>query len=181
VKIDLSFVIKDTIGDIVSQTTLFDECAGCLYWQSLENWSDSERTNKSVFNLQKKEWLEEVNMSFGNCALCLSVDDIPVGYAQYAPPEYLPRIISYPVVPSPGAVLITCLYVYSKQHQRQGLGTVLLNAVIEDLEQRGHLVVETIARKGNAENPSGPVDFYLKNNFSIYKEDKEFPLMRFTL
>lgn len=58
---------------------------------------------------------------------------------------------------------------------------MLLNAILEDLEKRHIKTVETIARKNNPENPSGPVEFYLKNKFIIYKDDKEFPLVRLEL
>lgn len=58
---------------------------------------------------------------------------------------------------------------------------MLLNAILEDLEKRDIKTVEAIARKNNPENPSGPVEFYLANKFIIYKDDKEFPLVRLEL
>lgn len=41
--------------------------------------------------------------------------------------------------------------------------------------------METFVRKGNAENPSGPVEFYLRHGFEILRDDLEFPLLRFSL
>jgi hypothetical protein len=104
-----------------------------------------------------------------------------VGYAQYVPARYLAQAIHYPVLPSPDAVVISCLYIMNKKYRRQGFGTILLNAVIEDLEKRSIRIIETIARKGSDANPSGPAEFYLKNEFILYKDDSKFPIMRFNL
>ncbi len=41
--------------------------------------------------------------------------------------------------------------------------------------------LETFARRGDPENPSGPVDFYLTNGFKVRNDDLEFPLMRLDL
>lgn len=41
--------------------------------------------------------------------------------------------------------------------------------------------METFARKGNAENPSGPVEFYLRHGFTVQRDDPEFPLLRLDL
>jgi len=44
-----------------------------------------------------------------------------------------------------------------------------------------HNLGDIYFRKNNFDNPSDPVEFYLKNGFKIYKDDKGFPLMRFDL
>jgi hypothetical protein len=41
--------------------------------------------------------------------------------------------------------------------------------------------METFARKGSSDNPSGPVEFYLVEGFRIFRDDKEFPLVRLDL
>jgi hypothetical protein len=41
--------------------------------------------------------------------------------------------------------------------------------------------LETLAGKNTDNNTSGPVEFYLNNGFSIYKDAKESPLMRLEL
>jgi hypothetical protein len=46
---------------------------------------------------------------------------------------------------------------------------------------RGFEAVETFARKNNPNNPSGPVEFYLKNGFRVLRDDPEFPLMKLEL
>ncbi len=58
------------------------------------------------------------------------------------------------------------------------MGSQLLQNIIDDLKKREIEAVETFARKGKPDNPSGPVKLYLRNGFRIQKDDKEFPLMR---
>jgi len=73
------------------------------------------------------------------------------------------------------------LFIFEKGLRRQTLGGKLLHSIIDDLKDREIKVVETFARKSNANNPSGPVEFYLRNGFEIYRSDPEFPLMRLGL
>ncbi|MEM2057748.1 MAG: GNAT family N-acetyltransferase, partial [Thermoproteota archaeon] len=79
------------------------------------------------------------------------------------------------------AVLISCLFIAEKEYRGRGLGKLLLESIIEDLRKRGFKAVETFARRNNSNNPSGPVEFYLKNGFRVLREDPEFPLMRLEL
>jgi len=78
-------------------------------------------------------------------------------------------------------VLISCLFIAQKEYRGRGLGKQLLQSIIEDLRKRGVKAVETFARKNNPNNPSGPVEFYLKNGFKIHRDDPEYPLMRLEL
>jgi len=83
--------------------------------------------------------------------------------------------------PSGDAVLIPCFFIAQKKYRERGLGKQLLQSIIEDLRKRGFKAVETFARKNNPNNPSGPVEFYLKNGFRVLRDDPEFPLMRLEL
>ena len=60
-----------------------------------------------------------------------------------------------------------------KKIRRKSLGEKLLESVIADLKKRGFKATETYARRGSSNNPSGPVEFYLKNGFHI--EDEKNP------
>ncbi|RLI38377.1 hypothetical protein DRO64_11745, partial [Candidatus Bathyarchaeota archaeon] len=46
----------------------------------------------------------------------------------------------------------------------------LLKSIIFDMKARGLSGIETVARKDSANNPSGPLKFYLKNGFEIKRE-----------
>ncbi|MCK4574905.1 hypothetical protein KAU13_03410, partial [candidate division WOR-3 bacterium] len=76
---------------------------------------------------------------------------------------------------------ISCLFIPQKEFRGIGLGNQLLQDIIDNLRKREINAVETFARKGKPDNPSGPVEFYLRNCFKIYKDDIEFPLLRLML
>jgi GNAT superfamily N-acetyltransferase len=182
VKIKFSFVTEKNLDSLPESPGSPHGCKYCIYWEFPEEYIRSDKKKTKELMMQKKlGWLRMVGNEFGDCAIILYVNEEPVGYAQYAPSKFLPNLAHYPVIPSPDAVLISCLYIFKKKHRRHGFGTILLNAVLENLENRAIKLVEAIARKGNANNPAGPVEFYLKNEFIIYKDDKEFSLMRLEL
>jgi len=66
--------------------------------------------------------------------------------------------------------------------RNKGIGEMLLQNIIEDLRRRGVKAIETFARRGQADNPSGPMAVYVKNGFHIKdNSNPEFPLMRLVL
>jgi GNAT superfamily N-acetyltransferase len=131
---------------------------------------------------KKLEWLKSTRKIFGNCGKIAYVNGEPAGYAQYAPPQLLPHSVDYNSgPPSDDAILISCLFIPQKEVRGMGLGTRILRSIIDDLRKREIGAVETFARKGKPNNPSGPVEFYLKNGFRIHKDDIEFPLVRLDL
>jgi GNAT superfamily N-acetyltransferase len=152
-------------------------CKYCLYWECPEEALIKEE----AFN-KKVEWLRRVKKEFGDCGKLVYVDGKNIAYAQFAPSEFLPNINNYEAgVPDKEAVIISCLFVEDKNYRRMGIGRKLLSLIVDDFKLRGVKILETFARKGNSENPSGPCDFYIKKGFSIYKDDLEFPLMRLDL
>jgi len=109
-----------------------------------------------------------------------------VGYAQFAPSERLPNIGQYESKPvgklGEGVVFLSCLYIADKTLRGQGLGKALLQNIIDDLKRHGFKAVETFARRGNSNNPSGPLEFYIKNGFIIKdKTNPEYPLVQLYL
>lgn len=157
-------------------------CKYCIYWEFPEECTDPTNEKKEDMLKKKLEWLESVNKKFGNCGKIVYANERSVGYAQYAPPEFFPGLADYESgPPSNEAVLISCLFIPEKEFRRVGLGSRLLQSIIDDLRERKIKTVETFARKNKPDNSSGPVEFYLKNGFRIYKDDPEFPLMRMDL
>jgi len=147
-------------------------CKYCLYWEFPEEFSDPEKEKKEDMMQKKLRWLSQTRERFGDCGRIAYLDGKPAGYAQYAPPNLLP---------SEDAVFIGCLFISDSKLRRSGLGSQILQSIVNELKEKGVRTVETFARKGNPNNPSGPMEFYLKNGFRIYKDDKEFPLMRLDL
>lgn len=157
-------------------------CKYCVYWEFPEECVDPFRGNREDMLSKKLNWLRNVGKAFGDCGKIVYADGKPVGYAQYAPPKMLPLSAEYSSgPPSEDAVLISCLFIAQEEYRRRGLGSQLLQSIIEDLRKKGVKAVETFARKNNPNNPSGPVEFYLKNGFRVLRDDPEFPLMRLEL
>lgn len=152
-----------------------EPCNSCLYWETIRKSKVKRERAKDI----KKKWFVRVLKEFGNCGFIAFFNNEPVGYAEYAPPEYLPNIKEYlSGPPSKDAVFISCLYIPRRNLQRKGIGRLLLKRIVLDLKDRSFKVIETFARRDSANNPSGPVEFYLKNGFRIVKEQDDFPLMR---
>ena len=157
-------------------------CKYCVYWEYPEVCVDPATERKEELFTKKLTWLRRTLKDFGSCGKLLYVDGRGVGYAQYAPPGYLPNAAEYPAgPPDDNAVLISCLFVAQEQYQGKGLGRQLLRSIVAELRGSGLKAIETFGRKGNPENPSGPAEFYLRNGFRIHKDDKEFPLLRLEL
>ena len=64
----------------------------------------------------------------------------------------------------------------------KGVGTQLLKFVINDLKKRGFKAIETFARSGSSNNPSGPIELYLKEGFYVKEKlSSEYVLVRLDL
>jgi len=157
-------------------------CKYCIYWEYPEKFISLKKKNKDEIFQEKLEWLRRVKKEFGDCGKLIYIDRKLAGYAQFAPPKFLPNSINYNAgPPDNNAVLISCLFIFDKNFRALKLGKRLLNSIINDLKSRNVKIVETFARKDKASNPSGPVEFYIKNGFRVYKDDPQFPLMRLDL
>jgi len=157
-------------------------CKYCLYWELPEECIDPATEQKKDLIEKKLGWLRRVNSEWGNCGKMAYLRGQCVAYAQYAPPAYLPRAADYDSgPPSDDAVLISCLFIPQRQFRRLGTGSQLLRGIIGEFGERRERAIETFARKGSADNPSGPVELYLGSGFRIHRDDKEFPLMRLDL
>jgi len=66
--------------------------------------------------------------------------------------------------------------------RRKEFGTQLLQLVISDLKKRRFKAIETFARSGSPNNPSGPIELYLKEGFYVKEEmNPEYALVRLDL
>ncbi len=158
-------------------------CKYCTYWEYPEEAVDAASEQKHDMFAKKLSWLRRVTDEFGTCGKLAYSDREPIGYAQYAPANYLPGWAVYASgPPSNDAVLISCLFIPQAKFRRLGIGRRLLCSIVDELRRdRKAKAVETFARRGSPNNPSGPVELYLGNGFSVHRDDKEFPLMRLDL
>jgi hypothetical protein len=157
-------------------------CKYCIYWEFPEECVDPATEQKKDVIEKKLGWLRRVNSGWGNCGKIVYLDGQSVSYAQYAPSRYLPRSADYDSgPPSDDAVLISCLFIPQRPFRRLGIGSHLLGSIISELAKRREKAIETFARRGSCDNPSGPIELYLGSGFRIHKDGKEFPLMRLDL
>jgi ribosomal protein S18 acetylase RimI-like enzyme len=172
-------------------------CRGCVYWECPEEFEKAkekrdekdetaESQKRSQLEEKKREWFIQTLKNFGTCGKIVYYEGKPVAYAQFAPAMLLPNVNAYESKPvgkiEEGVVFISCLYISDVEFRGRGLGDLLLNNIIEDLRRRGFKAVETFARRGNSNNPSGPLEFYIRNGFTFKdKSNPNLPLMRIFL
>lgn len=154
-----------------------EPCRFCLYWQT--SGELQPKRGKDELEKAKLEWLASVEKAFRNCTIIACVDNVPIGFVQYALPKHFPRVNDYASGPPSGdAVFLACLYIPSEKHRGKGYGKAMLRNLLKELSQRGFKAVETFARVDSANNPSGPLAFYLKNCFEVICRKDDFPLVR---
>jgi len=82
--------------------------------------------------LLKKEWVRKALQRFGCCAKIAYVESKPVGFIEFYPMSV------FPLLPKreKRTVLITCVLVSDKTVRDKGIGTKLVQELINDLRQR---------------------------------------------
>jgi GNAT superfamily N-acetyltransferase len=155
-------------------------CKYCLYWQTSVPFD--EEMLKPEMEREKREWFSKVIRDFGNCGFIAYFRGVPMGFIQYASIGFFPRIEEYASgPPSEDAVFLACLYIADKEARGKGLGTAMLKELLAELRKRKFEAVETFAGKKSENNPSGPLELYLKCGFKIRNDKDDFPLVRFEL
>ena len=184
-RIEIRNIDEQTIKD------LFSPCNSCLYWEAPEKLGKDGRDEPKVSEDEaiaiKQDWFKRASSLFGNCGKILYVDGEAAGYVQYAPSHLLEKVTEYSqelFPPSPDGILLSCLYIQGG-YQGKGLGTRLLQVLIEDLRERGYQTLETYSRDDSANSSSGPTVLYLENGFKLLKTkkwgDATFSLVRLDL
>lgn len=168
-----------------------ESCKACIYWEFPDEFDKAKEQKarlerRSEFEQKKHEWFVNTVREFGTCGKITYYKDRPVAYAQFAPSDRLPNTAHYESHPvgklEEGVIFLSCLYVVDKTLRGKGLGKKLLRNIINDARKRGFKAVETFARRGNSDNPSGFLEFYIRNGFTIKDQtNPEFPLVRIFL
>lgn len=157
-------------------------CRGCVFWELAPHVKEQAEEFGQT-DLEKEAWLSSVLLEWGSCGRIIYVDNIPAGYALYAPPAAVPRAAAFPTAPvSPDAVLLTALYVMP-DFVGGGLGRVLVQSVAKDLTRRG---VKAIEAFGNAKIESTstcvlPADFLTRVGFKTVRPHAHWPRLRLEL
>lgn len=181
VEIDIEDIDESNLKDIP------EPCRGCVYWEFPEEFEKGkDPKKKAVCEVKKREWFKLSMKEFGTCGKIVYHNDKPIAYAQFASSWLLPRSGKFDSKEvgkmEEGVVFLSCLYITDKSMRGKGIGERLLQNIIEDLRRRGFKAIETFASRSETNNPSGPMEFYIRNGFHIKdKTNPEFPLMRFYL
>ena len=108
-------------------------CRSCLFWEL----DPVRRERAQDVCAEKDAWVSEVLREWGSCGRVVLVDDVPVGYAVYAPEAFVPGAAAFPTAPvSADAVLLTIVHV-EPAYRGGGLGRMLVQGMASDLVKRG--------------------------------------------
>jgi ribosomal protein S18 acetylase RimI-like enzyme len=121
---------------------------------------------------------------FGSYAKVLLADDAPAGYTQFGPLSAYPRAQRlrelYPQLPvSPLPAVITCIAT-TREARRQGHAKLLVEAVCDDLTERGFSAVEVYSAWGEPPDATSTAtpDFWKGIGFELVVDDPRYPVLR---
>ena len=182
-QVEVRDVTESNLNDIP------ETCRLCVYWslpEEFERTKEERSKHGAELEARKRQWITQTREESGDCGKILYHNKSPVGYAEYGPASRFPQINAYDSQPigeiDDGVVFLSCLFIAEESLRGKGLGERLLENVIADLRKWRFKALETYARRGSANNPSGPAEFYLKRGFHIKDEtDPEFPILRLDL
>jgi GNAT superfamily N-acetyltransferase len=121
---------------------------------------------------------------FGSYAKVMLADEDPVAYSQFGPLSAYPRGARlrdlYPQLPaSPLPAVITCI-ASTAEARRQGYAQRLVQAVCDDLAERGFAAIEAYPdlTRDDDETSAGRPPFWHSVGFETAVDDERFPVMR---
>jgi GNAT superfamily N-acetyltransferase len=157
-------------------------CRKCVFWELAPHLKEqAEEYGQTDF--EKEAWVSSVLLEWGSCGRIIYVDNVPAGYAMYAPPSAVPRAVAFPTAPvSADAVLLTALRVLP-EFERGGLGRVLVQAVAKDLTRRGVKAIEAFS-DASIDDEAGcviPANFLLSVGFKTVRPHPRWPRLRLEL
>ncbi|MEV6603346.1 GNAT family N-acetyltransferase [Kutzneria sp. NPDC051319] len=157
-------------------------CRKCVFWELAPHLKEqAEEYGQTDF--EKEAWVSSVLLEWGSCGRIIYVDNVPAGYALYAPPSAVPRAVAFPTAPvSADAVLLTALRVLP-EFERGGLGRVLVQAVAKDLTRRGVKAIEAFS-DASIDDEAGcviPSNFLLSVGFKTVRPHPRWPRLRLEL
>ena len=183
--INMESLIEELTEDSITRAPQFAvypfSCSYCLFWERPEDFR--KPVDRETFLLRKRVFIQSLRKSSDSCRKIAFVNGKAVAYLLYASPALLPGLSNYDhlVVPDGDSLFLACLFIPERRFRGTGIADELLNCTIGYALKHSYRAVETIARRGYDENPSGPVRFYEKRGFSIAQDHEEFPLVRLDL
>jgi len=158
------------------------QCRHCVFWELAPHLrEEAERYGQTDF--EKEAWVSSVLLEWGSCGRVAYVDEVPAGYAMYAPPGAVPRAVAFPTAPvSADAVLLTTLKVLP-DFAGTGLGRMLVQEVAKDLTRRGVRAIEAFgdAQASGESSCVIPASFLLSVGFKTIRPHARWPRLRLEL
>jgi GNAT superfamily N-acetyltransferase len=154
-------------------------CRSCLLWEL----DPVRRERVADPTAEKDAWVSEVLREWGSCGRVVLVDEVPVGYAIYAPEAFVPGAAGFPTAPvSPDAVLLTMIHV-EPAYRGGGLARMLVQGMARDLVERGG--IGAVEAFGDSSGRGGrcllPVEFLSSVGFKTHRPHPTAPRMRMDL
>ena len=156
-------------------------CRRCVYWELAPHVREQAEEFGET-DLEKEAWVSSVLLEWGSCGRIIYVDNVPAGYAMYAPPAAVPRAAAFPTAPvSADAVLMTALRI-APEYEHGGLARVLVQNVAKDLTRRGVKAVEAFGDlQETTKSCVIPAGFLQQVGFKTVRAHPKWPRMRLEL
>lgn len=175
----------DTVGDLPTP------CRSCVVWE-LDPVAVRAAELAGGTELEKESWVSAVLLEWGSCGRIAYVDDEPVGFVTYAPPQLVPRSAAFPTSPvGPDAVLLMTGGV-QPVHRGGGIARMLVQGAAKDLTRRGVRAIEAFGTTEATEHGLGatrggghpclvPADLLLAVGFKTVRPHRTTPRLRLDL
>jgi hypothetical protein len=165
-------ITLDNLDDLPSR------CRRCVFWE-LDPLSQARALESGDSALEKESWVSNVLLQWGSCGKIIYVDGVAAGYVLYAPPQYVPKSVSFPTSPvSSDAVLMMTAHI-SAEFSGGGLGRVLVQSLVKDLTHRGIKAVEAFGDlKSDGMSCMAPADYLLAVGFKTVRPHLRYPRLR---
>lgn len=153
-------------------------CRRCVFWE-LDAVSQARAIEVGETGLEKESWVSGVLLQWGSCGKIVYVDGVAAGYMLYAPPQYVPRSLTFPTSPvSADAVLLMTANIIS-EFTGSGLGRMLVQGLVKDLSRRGIRAVEAFGDlKPDDLSCVIPADYLLAVGFKTVRPHIRYPRLR---
>ncbi|MBA2530156.1 MAG: GNAT family N-acetyltransferase [Euzebyales bacterium] len=160
-------------------------CRACVFWEVSGAPRGPRAGDEQVAASRKEAWWQATQLEWGTPGKALYVDDVPVGYATFAPAEHFARVRRMRHAVSDDALLLAALWV-APEHREVGMAKMLLQSVLRDVHRRHCRALEAYGTRWSGLGEFSwtcliPAEFLLANGFEVLHDDPEQPLLRLDL
>ena len=165
----------DTLADLPKK------CRRCVFWE-LDPVARGRAEEAGDTAFEKEAWVSATLLEWGSCGKLAYVDGVPAGFVLFSPPSMVPRSVAFPSGPvSADAVLLMTAHVVD-EFAGQGLGRLLIQSVVKDMQRRGVRAIEVFADlRGESGQCVLPADLLLAVGFKTVRPHARWPRLRIEL